>query len=351
MEESRGSVRSVTPRSPSFFLSYFPRGAESITRGRALFRARREQTYEVPPLSSVVGATGCSAASSANQQDSPKANGRRTRVRATRRLLSRVRTRTARASSGDRDAGADPGSSRDRGSRRRGRTRRCRRRGRREVAWRRVRRTSRNVSDSRAATEPSWLPMLPLLSSSSRTPSRNRDRRIAAAAEPPLAAESSHAGGFLPRGEPRGRPISLAGTRLSDADGGVALPTPSRDTESTPPRPTAEGTAHRIGENVARRTGRERGSRETSRRSHRDACARAHARVQRESASNEPTGDASESLKTEIVPFERDPLDSAEETGEGEGGRPPPLPAPESREQSALRLRSANGNGLPRPLF
>jgi len=57
-------------------------------------------------------------------------------------------------------------------------------------------------------------------------------------------------------------------------------------------------------------------------------------------------GDAPESLKTEIVPFERDLLSSPRQ-GREEEELPPPSLMP--LEQRALRPRSANGNGLPLP--
>lgn len=68
MEESRD------PFVLLFNISFFPSNSNCIPRGCRKYNAyfHREQTYEVPSLSSVVGATGCSGESSANQQDSPK---------------------------------------------------------------------------------------------------------------------------------------------------------------------------------------------------------------------------------------------------------------------------------------
>lgn len=66
-----------------------------------------------------------------------------------------------------------------------------------------------------------------------------------------------------------------------------------------------------------------------------------------ESASNEPHDDAPESLKTEIVPFERDPFDSQRRQGREKEEEPFPSYLLVSLEQRTLRPRSANGNELP----
>lgn len=58
-------------------------------------------------------------------------------------------------------------------------------------------------------------------------------------------------------------------------------------------------------------------------------------------------GDAPESLKTEIVPFERDLLGSPRRPGRGKEEEPSSPPNVPLLEQRTLRLRSANGNGLP----
>lgn len=179
------------------------------------------------------------AANSANQQDSPKPTV--VALESARRgvLASRVRTRRPRVSPGDRDARAD--------RRRRGSDRPAsgspaveRGTGPGRIDARSTRNRTSHSREPRPEPQPNHHGRRCYrfsLSSSSRT-RRNRAIAIAESPRPSYlggrvigASGLSRAIANRSREKPHGRRSHSRATRLSDADGGFALPTPSRDTE------------------------------------------------------------------------------------------------------------------------
>jgi len=272
MEESRDSfaLHSSLYSILSLSLSLFD------IRSHYLLPSERKTQRVLPQrtdLPSFIGATGCSGA---NQQDSPKPTvvalvsarrGAFSRERARARARARARVcaftsdRDARTDRRDRTSDSPASSSAGLRTSLREESNVSTRDRRDRSSHSPASRSSRNRTIMAADVTASLVFLLArhviVIVDVARTIPREPDpstRTNSPGAERRARAERDR----------RGTTISRAETRLSDADGGVALPTPSRDAEPIPGVARSRGRVYQLDEPSSGETERERESRVTA---------------------------------------------------------------------------------------